>query len=170
MNPKLTFKNITQPDPKGYQVRIVRRGQETSRYFSHRQWGGQKRALAAANSWRDQVKVALKKTMKRPTKALKNNKSTGVQGVCKTHSCDRRKGLKYLVYSVGWTDYTGKKRTTAFRVCNVRAYDREMDLLAFASAKQFRKEWEHHADNDTLHLFEPSQHLNWRKEGHVHEQ
>jgi hypothetical protein len=34
-------KHITEPDVFGYQVRIVRRGKETSRYFYHKLWGSQ---------------------------------------------------------------------------------------------------------------------------------
>jgi hypothetical protein len=167
---KLNLDNITQPTSTAYQVRIVRRGKETSRYFSHNLWGSKKKALDAARNWRDQVKVALKMNTRRLTKAPAHNKSTGVLGVSRTHSADNRKDLKYLVYGVGWVDHTGKKRSTAFRVCNINNYNLEIDLFTFELAKRFREEWEHHSDNDTLHLLDPKKYLNelanWK---HQHE-
>ncbi|NOU22424.1 MAG: hypothetical protein HOO93_11690, partial [Methyloglobulus sp.] len=45
-------KHITEPDVFGYQVRIVRRGKESSRYFSHKLWGSKNRSLKAAITWR----------------------------------------------------------------------------------------------------------------------
>ncbi len=157
------MKNITQPYPTAFQVRIVNNKKETSRLFSFSHWGGKNKALAAARSWRDQVNAIMKKRVRRLTKVPSHNKSTGVLGVSRTHRYDKRKDLKHLVYSVNWIDHSGKKRGKTFWVCNVRNYDREMDLIAFEAAKQFRKEWEHHVDNDSLHLFNPSKYINWRE-------
>ena len=53
-------KHITEPDVFGYQVRIVRRGKESSRYFSHKLWGNKIKSLNAAITWRDQMLVVLK--------------------------------------------------------------------------------------------------------------
>ena len=53
-------KHITEPDVFGYQVRIVRRGKESSRYFSHKLWGNKNKSLNAAITWRDQMLVVLK--------------------------------------------------------------------------------------------------------------
>jgi hypothetical protein len=43
----LKNKHITEPDVFGYQVRIVRRGKESSRYFSHKLWGSKTKSLKA---------------------------------------------------------------------------------------------------------------------------
>jgi len=161
---KLSRKNITEPDPGGFQVRVVRRGIETSRYFSKRLWGGEKKALQAANNWRDQVIFVRKGSVRRLEQACKNNLSTGVLGVCKTHHYDHRKNNTCLTYGVSWIDHKGKKRGKTFRVCNILNYNPKRDLLAFQQAKKFRKEWEYHADNDTLHKFNPDTFLNWRNE------
>ena len=32
-------KQVTEPDVFGFQVRIIRPGKESSRYFSHKLWG-----------------------------------------------------------------------------------------------------------------------------------
>jgi hypothetical protein len=162
MRRKLTLNNITQPDPGGYQVRVVRRGKETSRYFSHRLWGGKRKALAAANNWRDQVKIALKNRTRRLSQVSTHNKSTGVLGVSRTQNYDNRKDLTYLIYSVSWVDHTGKKRNKTFSVGNIEHYDKAVELKAFEAAKQFRKDWEYHADHDTLHLLDPQEYRNWR--------
>jgi len=53
-------KHITEPDVFGFQVRIVRRGKESSRYFSHKLWGNKNKSLQAAITWRDQMLVVLK--------------------------------------------------------------------------------------------------------------
>jgi len=160
----LSRKNISEPDKNGFQVKIVRRHKQFTRYFAYKSWGGRKNAFKAANNWRDQMLVILKNTKRRAIKAATNNKSTGVLGVCKTHSHDNRKNLTYLVYGVSWIDHKGKKYGKTFRVCNINKYDGEMDLLAFQQALKFRREWEDHADNDTLHLFDPSTYQNWREE------
>jgi hypothetical protein len=161
---QLSRKNITEPDKNGYQVRVVRRGIETSRYFSKRLWGGEKKALQAANNWRDQVCMVRKCHTRRLDYPCKNNLSTGVLGVCRTHHYDKRKNNTCLLYGVSWVDHKGTKRGKSFRVCNVLTYDPVRDLLAFQQAIKFRKEWEHHADNDTLHEFNPDSYLNWRNE------
>jgi hypothetical protein len=82
---KNAMKNITQPYPTAFQVRIVSNKKETSRLFSFSHWGGKNKALAAARSWRDQVKVIMKKRVRRLTKVPSHNKSTGVLGVSRTH-------------------------------------------------------------------------------------
>jgi hypothetical protein len=66
-------KHITAPDPFGFQVRIVRRGVEHSRYFSHKLWGGKKKSLKAAIRWRDQMLTVLKGSQSRfmKTRAIK---------------------------------------------------------------------------------------------------
>lgn len=157
-----TMKNITQPYPTAFQVRVVKEGKEKSRLFSFSHWGGKKKALAAANSWRDQLKVVLKLNDKRVLTVPKNNLSTGIRGISRSVHTDYRKGLKYLVYSVCWIDSIGKKRNKGFRVGNVETYDKDVESKAFDAAKRFRKEYEKHIDNNTLDLFDPDKYLNWR--------
>lgn len=161
---KLTYKNITQPAPGGYQVRVVCTGKEISRYFAFRKYGSERKALAAANRYRDTVKKSHTYTykVKRRLIPLKNNTSTGVVGVSRTISHDRRKDLSYLVFSVCWVDVNNTRKIKGFRVGNVETYDAATEALALAAAKAFRRDWEQHCDNNTLCLFDPRVYLKWR--------
>ena len=157
-----TFNNITQPDRRGYQVRIVRRNKETSRYFSFKLWGSRRKAFVAANRWRDQMEVALKKSTKYFTKATPKNKSTGIVGISRYICWHKQKQHHILSYSVCWTDATSKGREKSFQVCYIENYTLAKDLHAFETAIMFRKDWEHHADEDILHRFNPDAYLNWQ--------
>lgn len=160
---KYSFNNITQPLPGGYQVRIVRRKKETSRYFSFKLWGSQRKAFIAANHWRDQMKVALKKSTKYFVKATSKNKSTGIAGISRYIVWHKLKQHHILTYSVCWKDATGKSREKTFQVCYMENYTLAKDLHAFEMARLFREDWEHHADEDILHRFNPDAYLNWQK-------
>jgi len=72
-------KHITEPDVFGYQVRIVRRGKESSRYFSHKLWGNKGKSLQAAITWRDQMLVVLKGSKTRFLKPPKIKQQPGSQ-------------------------------------------------------------------------------------------
>lgn len=158
-----SFQNITQPEPGGYQVRIVRRQKETSRYFSFRHWGSERKAFIAANHWRDMMKVVLKKSTRYYKSATSKNKSTGIAGISRYISWHKRKQHHILSYSVCWKDATGKSREKTFQVCYVENYTEAKDLRAFEVARQFREDWEHHADEDILHRFNPDAYLNWQR-------
>ncbi|MGZ8220083.1 MAG: hypothetical protein ACXWT0_00395 [Methylobacter sp.] len=140
-------KHITEPDVFGFQVRIVRRGKETSRYFSHKLWGGKARSLRIAITWRDQMLVALKGGRKRNLKPPKNKVTTGVTGVSRTIKYDRRKDKSYLCYTVFWVD-NGKPSNKTFQVGNVDKVTADDELHAFRTAKVFRSCYEHSIDND----------------------
>ena len=160
----LAMKNITQPYPGAFQVRIVKQGKERSRLFSFSHWGGKKKALAAAISWRDQLKVILNLNDKRVLTVPRNNLSTGIRGISRSVHTDYRKNLKYLVYSVCWTDAKGKKRNKGFRVGNIDIVDKTIDSKAFEAAKKFRKDYEKHVDNNSVYSFDPNKYLKWREQ------
>jgi hypothetical protein len=140
-------KHITEPDVFGFQVRIVRRGKENSRYFSHKQWGGRAKSLQAAIAWRDQMLVALKGSRTRFLKPPKNKTSTGVTGVSRTIKLDHRKNKSYLCYTVFWV-CNGKPRNKTFQVGNVEKVTPDSELHAFRTARLFRSCYEHAIDND----------------------
>jgi hypothetical protein len=141
------FKHITEPDKFGYQVRIVRRGKEYSRYFSHKLWGGKAKSLKAAIAWRDQMLVALKGSKARFLKPPKNKTTTGITGVSRTIKHDHRKDKSYLCYTVFWVD-NGKSRNKTFQVGNVGSVTADGELHAFRTARLFRSCYEHAIDND----------------------
>lgn len=129
--------NITEPDGLGYQVRVVRKGKERSRYFSHRQLGGKRKALKAALEWRDEIKF------KYPHKALRPPQSnTGVRGVSRTVKFDKRRGITYVSYSVHYKDDSGSPNNKTFFVGDVEQITEKEELKALRAAKRFRRDYE----------------------------
>jgi hypothetical protein len=153
-------KHITEPDKFGYQVRIVRRGKESSRYFSHKLWGGKTKSLKAAIAWRDQMLVALKGSKTRFLKPPKNKTTTGITGVSRTIKYDLRKSKSYLCYTVFWVD-NGKSRNKTFQVGNVESVTTDGELHAFRTARLFRSCYEHAIDNDLP--FNDGMFVAWKK-------
>lgn len=154
-------KHITEPDAFGYQVRIVRRGKETSRYFSHKLWGNKNKSLKAAIAWRDQMLVVLKGSKTRFLKPPKNKTTTGITGVSRTIKFDHRKDKSYLCYTVFWVQ-DGKSRNKTFQVGNVDSITADDELHAFRTARLFRNCYEHAIDNDAK--FDDSKFANWKKQ------
>ena len=136
------YKNITEPDKHGYQVRIVRNGKEFSRYFSHRMWGGKGKSLEGAQSWRDQMHAILGTLRPRlhqqpsPTK-----RSTGVCGVSRSLQFDKRRDTHNLVYEVHWNDGSGTRNKT-FHVGRVGEVSADKEFHAFRTAVLFRRHYE----------------------------
>jgi len=136
-------KHITEPDKHGFQVRIVRKGKEHSRYFSHSSWGNKAKSLAAAQSWRDQQLALLGTRIKSQVGlgALTNNKSTGVRGITKTITLDKRRNKSYLVYQVHWKQ-NGVVKNKKFQVGAVDKVTADQEIHAFRTAVHFRKAYE----------------------------
>ncbi len=153
-------KHITEPDEFGYQVRIVRRGKESSRYFSHKLWGNRSKSLQAAITWRDQMLVVLKGSKTRFLKPPKNKTTTGLTGVSRTIKYDHRKDKSYLCYTVFWVK-DGKSRNKTFQVGNIETVTADSELHAFRTARLFRSCYEHAIDNDLP--FDDSRFAGWKK-------
>lgn len=153
-------KHITEPDAFGYQVRIVRRGKETSRYFSHKLWGGRTKSLKAAIAWRDQMLVALKGSKIRFLSPPKNKTTTGVTGVSRAVKFDHRKSKSYLCYTVFWVN-NRKSRNKTFQVGNAQAVTADEELHAFRTARLFRMCYEYAIDNDLP--FHDERFAGWKK-------
>lgn len=153
-------KHITTPDLFGYQVRIVRRGKESSRYFSHKLWGNKQKSMAAAIAWRDQMLIVLKGSKIRFLQPPKNKTTTGITGVSRTIKHDRRKDKSYLCYTVFWV-YQGKSKNKTFQVGNVETISSDEELHAFRTARLFRSIYEYAIDNDKS--FDESLFKGWKK-------
>lgn len=154
-------KHITEPDPKGFQVRIVRNKKEHSRYFSHKQWGSKIKALTGARNWRDQMLVSLGKVSKNlPERTITSHKkTTGVRGVSRSIQYDKRRDTHCLVYSVHWR-MAGKARTKTFHVGLIGGVSADEEFHAFRTAMQFRREYEMSVV-DSL-PFIPEDYKHWR--------
>jgi len=155
------LKHITQPDPLGFQVRIVRNKKEHSRYFSHRQWGSRNKALAGARHWRDQMLIALGSIDKYlpDLKINSTKRTTGIRGVSRSIQHDKRKDIHYLVYSVHWRK-SGKAHTKTFHVGRADTVTADEEFHAFRTAVRFRREYELcTADGES---FSPDYFKDWR--------
>ncbi len=153
-------KHITEPDTFGYQVRIIRRGKENSRYFSHKIWGNRSKSLTAAIAWRDQMLVVLKGSRTRFLKHPRNKTSTGITGVSKTVKFNSSKGKSYLCYTVFWV-FRGKSRNKTFQVGNIETLTTDDELHAFRTARLFRRCYEFAIDNDLF--FDGAMFKGWKK-------
>ncbi|RLA19210.1 MAG: hypothetical protein DRQ62_12225 [Gammaproteobacteria bacterium] len=156
----IKHKHITEPDPFGFQVRIVRRGKESSRYFSHKLWGSKCKSIKAAIAWRDQMLTVLKGSKTRFLKPPKNKTTTGLTGVSRTIKYDRRKDKSYLCYTVFWV-CNGKSKNKTFQVGNVETITADDELHAFRTARLFRSFYEYAIDNDLP--FNDDQFAGWKK-------
>lgn len=152
-------KNITEPDIRGFQVRVVRDRKEYSRYFSHKSWGNRKKSLKAAISWREQMLAAIGDKKLTPI----GHKSTGIVGVSKTIHYDKRWGSSALVYSCHWRK-NNKAHNKTFQVGLVDEITADDEFHAFRTAVQFRKEYEFYKEVGKEHLFEPEKYKFWRTE------
>ncbi len=156
----IKHKHITEPDAFGYQVRIVRRGKENSRYFSHKLWGSRNKSIAAAIAWRDQMLVVLKGSRTRFLKPPKNKTTTGLTGVSRTIKYDRRKDKSYLCYTVFWV-CNKKSKNKTFQVGNIESITADNELHAFRTARLFRSYYEYAIDHDLQ--FDDSLFAGWKK-------
>ncbi len=158
----LDTKHITQPDPNGFQVRIVRNKKEYSRYFSYRLWGGRKKALMGAINWRDQMLVSLGSVNKYlPERTINPTKrTTGVRGVSRSVQYDKRRDCHYVVYSVHWRN-NGRPTTKTFHVGRLESVTPDEEFHAFRTAVRFRHEYELAKSEDLP--FDPSRFKSWKK-------
>ncbi len=154
-------KQITEPDSHGYQVRIVRKGKEHSRYFAHRVWGGKKAALDAAINWRDQMLVVLGKNNRKLSDKgpLASKKSTGVRGVTRSLQYDKRRDVYSLIYGVRWHDNNKVKNRTFF-VGAAGTVSADQDFHAFRTAVLFRYEYELCLELNIA--FYPQRYVDWK--------
>lgn len=129
--------NITEPDGMGFQVRVVRKGIERSKYFSHNQYGGKRKALKAALEWRDEIREKYKEKAKRPVKS-----NTGLRGISRTTKYDKRRGITYVSYSVHFKDKRGNPNNKTFFVGDINNISDKDEQKALRAAKKFRKQYE----------------------------
>lgn len=160
MNP-LIDSNITQPDKYGYQTRVWSREKEYSRYFSFKQWGNKAKALNAAQSWRDQLKVIFKVGSKRRLQPQQNNTS-GVTGVRYDESFSEAKQRIQFSYTAHWTDHKGKGHNKTFYIGNENTWTKRKQNKAFEAACRFRTAWEEASDKNKLETFDSTEYNGWQ--------
>lgn len=134
---------IHQPDNNtvGWYFRLIYDGEEYSKFFSDKKYGGKEAALKAALKYRTKM---TKWRDKQPTTKVHNyktrfyyekgwNNTTGVVGVYRTHKNDR-KGNPVYYYSTTVCIEKGKPTTRSF---NIAIHGEEE---AFLMAVDFRRQ------------------------------
>jgi len=140
------YENITEPDGMGFQVRVVRKGRERSRYFSHKRYGGKRKSLKAAIDWRDEIRAKYPEKAKRPVQS-----NTGYRGISRTVKFDKRRGITYLSYSVHFKNDDGSPNNKTFFVGDIDVVSDKDEQKALRAAKKFRRDFER-TETTSMHL------------------
>lgn len=150
--------SITQPEPGGYQARIMRRGESKSAYFAFRASGGAYEAHAAAIVWCFDV-AANSPDSRRTTVATSRNVSTGVLGVCR-RMVNNRRGTRVVIYEASVSKASGSG-PLRFEVGPVDSVSPEQERAAFNVARQCRAAYEDWLDGHGS--FDRSDWRGWKK-------
>lgn len=103
----------------GWEVRMLRRGKQISKFFSDARFGGNRAALNAAKQFRDEIDQANRPmtVRERATNPSKRNRS-GIVGLRLDRRIERRGEYeyRYTFWIAQWTDGKGQRKTRAFSV------------------------------------------------------
>jgi hypothetical protein len=120
------------PQPGAWYVSIIRGGRLYVDYFSHAVWGGNRKALVAAQRFRDELLSRIPpdtRTRRRMPKGAR--RGTGIVGVTKeTYTVQ---GRKYERYVASWQDDQGRHMRRRFLV---QRYGDELARLLAVGARQ----------------------------------
>ncbi len=115
-------RNITRLERQstgGWLVRVMRRGELSSWYFSDSEYGSKPKALQAAREYRDELETTLKGfSAKDLAKKAKANNTSGVVGVRLVEERDPRWPSQptYRYWVAQWSPSKGVRRTKRFSV------------------------------------------------------
>lgn len=144
--PKSANRNITRIDRKttgGYLVRITRRGKLHAQLFADRDYGGKRKALAAAKAHRDHLEQKLRGYSRRKlAEKPRVNNTSGIAGVRYVEETDPRWKSKptYRYWIAQWSPQGGGRRTAKF---SVEKYgDEEAYRLAVKARRKGLREME----------------------------
>lgn len=118
MPTKTVSKGITRFDIEnrgGYMVRISRKGERNSRYFSDTTYGGKRKAFAAAKEAYEALLEELGPAENATRDRMTSRNSTGIVGVHVAYTNDTRyPGCEYYAYCASWVDESGKRKKVSF--------------------------------------------------------
>lgn len=123
-NPRRNISRIETRSAKGkvyggWEVRMQRRGIKTEKFFSDSVFGGNRSALDAAKSFRDEIEAAGKKlSVRERARTPSTRNKSGTVGVRKHKQIDIRGEYEYhyWYWIAQWTDGLGRRRTRSFSV------------------------------------------------------
>ncbi|TWT49336.1 AP2 domain protein [Rubripirellula amarantea] len=103
----------------GFLVRITRKGKLTSQYFRDEDYGGKRKALAAAKEYRDKIEATKKGySTKELAKRARANNTSGITGVRLVTEVDPRwpSEPEYKYWVAQWSPSKGVRKTKRFSV------------------------------------------------------
>lgn len=103
----------------GWEVRIQRRGKKIAKFFSDASCGGNRAALNAAKSFRDETEQANRPyTVRERAKNPSRRNRSGIVGLRLDRRVERRGEYeyRYTFWVAQWTDGKGHRKTRAFSV------------------------------------------------------
>ncbi|QDS95998.1 AP2 domain protein [Roseimaritima multifibrata] len=115
-------RNITRIDrvhSGGYLVRVMRRKKLHSQFFSDLDYGGKRKALAAAREHRDDLESRLKSfSAKKLAQQTRSNNTSGIAGVRLVEETDHRWASKptYKYWVAQWSPSKGVRKTKRYSV------------------------------------------------------
>ncbi len=120
----------------GYQVRVMRKGEATSKFFSDSAHRGKTKALAAARAYRDSLIDELGPADTGPHDIPSSRNSSGIVGVRRREATRDTEEYTYYHYfwEASWTDADGVRQKRNF---SINKYgEQEAKALAIAARKK----------------------------------
>ncbi|GAA4453315.1 MULTISPECIES: AP2/ERF family transcription factor [Novipirellula] len=133
-------RNITRIDRDssgGFLVRLMRKGKKHTKFFADNEYGGKRKAQAAAKKFRDELESKLKGyTPQQLSKIVRSNNTSGVVGVRLVEEVDSRWPSKptYQYWVAQWSPSKGVRKTQRFSV-EKYGHDEAYKLAVKARAK-----------------------------------
>lgn len=99
----------------GWQVRMQRRGEKSSRFFSDANHGGTEPAYAAALAWRDAMLAEWQRSERARICEISARNASGVIGVSRV-VVRASNGAEYLFWQATWCPSPGVRKSVKFSV------------------------------------------------------
>jgi hypothetical protein len=99
----------------GWQVRMQRRGEKSSRFFSDANYGGLAHAYAAALAWRDSVLAEWQSNERARICEISSRNASGVIGVSRV-VVRAANGAEYQFWQATWCPSPGVRKSVKFSV------------------------------------------------------
>lgn len=134
---RIETKNESGKSYCGWEVRIQRRGKKTAKFFGDNRYGGKRKSLAEAKSFRDQIDAQSKRySVQELAQTPSARNKSGDVGVRLHKQKDARGDYEYhyWYWVAQWVDASGKRRTQSFSIH--RHGDQEAYRLACQARKQ----------------------------------
>lgn len=111
----ITRVDLPEVGSKGWQVRLQRHGEKTTRFFSDRQFGDHGDSFLAAQQWRDQILLQWQQLNRARTCEVSPRNASGVVGVSRV-VIKATNGNEYYFWQATWCPSPGMRKSIKFSV------------------------------------------------------